>query len=366
MIITKRLLSLAALADVIGFTSCDSDDDDQKDSTQLSKTEAKAKISSFNSNAKTDLQDLSDADGLKAIKDLFDLVETDDPFGRVGADRKKLRHFFQQKGKDLKSIFTKNTAGRTAEESFNFEANLGVYAWNPELGEAGEFEYISDAEVIEIQFPTEGSATNDAKLTLTDYSEIEFYDEEFEETYYEPTLLNASLHVDQVKVASIYLEAEWNQDGFPLAASLMIQVAPYKLNIEFDDSSTTSSYINISLLQNQETLIATAATVKYKDASKAEGSLSSIEGYVQIENLKVQGTINGDALNEQEVNWNDAIKLALYDGDKKLGDIVHVDEDGAYVAYLQYADGSKEKLETVLQPVVDEIENLKQDLEINS
>ena len=30
MIITKRLLSLAALAAVIGFTSCDSDDDKKR------------------------------------------------------------------------------------------------------------------------------------------------------------------------------------------------------------------------------------------------------------------------------------------------------------------------------------------------
>jgi hypothetical protein len=365
MIITKRLLSLAALAAVIGFTSCDNDDD-QKDSTQLSKTEAKAKISSFNSSAKTDLQNLSDAEGLKAIGDLFELTDTDDPFGRVGADRKKLRHFFQQKSKSLKSIFSKNTAGRTAEESFNFEGNLGIYAWNPELGEAGEFEYIDNAEVIEIQFPTEGSVTNDAKLILTAYSEIEFYDEEFEEVYYEPTLLNASLYVDQAKVASIYLEAEWNQDGFPLAASLMLQVAPYKLNIEFDDSSVNASYVNISLLQNQETLIAIATTVKYKDSSKSEESLSSVDGYLQVKNLKVQGIINGDALNEQEIDWNDVVKVALYDGDKKLGDIIHVEENGAYVAYLQYADGSKEKLETVLQPVVDEIEKLKEDLHVNS
>lgn len=365
MIITKRLLSLAALAAIIGFTSCDNDDD-QKDSTQLLKTEAKAKISSFNSSAKTDLQNLSGAEGLKAIGDLFELVDTDDPFGRTSADRKKLHHFFQKKSKDLKDIFSKNIAGRTAEEPFNFEGNLGIYAWNPELGEAGEFEYIDNAEVIEIQFPTEGSTTNDAQLTLTAYSEIEFFDEEFEETYYEPTLLNASLHVDQVKVASIYLEAEWNQDGFPLAASLMLQVAPYKLNIEFDDSSVNSSYVNISLLQNQETLVAIATTVKYKDGSKSEGSLSSVDGYLQVKNLKVQGTINGDALNEQEINWNDVVKVALYDGDKKLGDIIHVEENGAYVAYLQYADGSKEKLETVLQPVVDEIEKLKEDLDVNS
>jgi hypothetical protein len=366
MTITKRLLSIAALAAVIGFSSCDNDDDN-KDSNQLSKDQAKATISTFNSDAKNDLQDLSEADGLKAVKDLFNLVDTDDPFGRIGTDRKKIRHFFQQKGTDFRKIFTKNTNGRVAQEAFNFEANLGIYVWNPELGEAGEFERISDAEVIEIQFPTEGSSTNDAELTLEGYSEIEFFDEEFQETYYEPELLDAHLHVDGVKVASIYLEAEWDANGFPLAASVVFNVAPYKVSIEFDDNAATSSYINISLLQSQQTLLATSATLKYKNSSKSEESLTSVDGYVQLKNLKVKGIINGEELNKPEIDWNKIIKVALYDGnDKKLGDIIHVEENGAYIPYIQYTDGSKEKLETVLQPVVDEIENLKEDFEINS
>ncbi|HEY9048680.1 MAG TPA: hypothetical protein VIN08_22400 [Ohtaekwangia sp.] len=364
MMITKRLFSAAALATVIGFASCDNDD--ATDNNNASKEDAKASIASFNASAKTDLQNLSNTEGLKTIRNLFDLVDTDDPFGRQAADRNKLRHYFKQKGNDLKKIFRTNEADRIAEESFNFEDNLGIYTWNPSVGEAGEFERTGDAEVIEIHFPTEGSESNNALLTLKGYSEKEFFDEESQETYYEPTLLNADLYADDVKVASVYLEAAWNDEGFPLSASLVLSVSPYKLDIEFDDSAATSSYINISLLQNQQTLIGAVTTLKYKDSSKSEESLTRVEGYLQFKNLKVQGLINGEELNKQEINWNNVVQAALYDGDKKLGDIIHVDENGAYVPYLQYTDGSKEKLETVLQPVVDELENLKDDFESNS
>jgi hypothetical protein len=105
--------------------------------------------------------------------------------------------------------------------------------------------------------------------------------------------------------------------------------------------------------------------VRYDDSSKSEESLTQIEGYVQFRNLKLQGHIDVTASGEQEVDWNDVFHLALYNEDQKLGDIVLVIENEEPVPYLEYADGSKEKLETVLQPVVDEVRELTEDLDNN-
>jgi hypothetical protein len=366
MTLNQKFLSLAALSLIIGLSSCN--DDDTKGS-QVSKDEAKTTIAQFNTDAVDDLQSLSNSSGLEAIKDLADLTETDDPFGRMGGtDKKKIKHFFQKKGRDFKTIFAANkaVAGRTAEDDpFDFEAKLGVYEWNPELGEEGAFEKTGESEIIEIQFPTEGSTTNNARLELTEYSEVEVYDEEWEEYSYQPELLTAFLFVNDVKAVSLHLESAWDELGFPLTVDITLSIDEFKLDIAFDDSGATTSSLSVSLLRNTETVVATSVTVKYGDDSKSEESLKTIEGFVQLKNLKLQGDINVEAANNSEINWNDIINLALYSDNKKLGDVVFVEEDGEFIAYLQYADGTKEKLDTILQPVLDELEELESELETN-
>jgi hypothetical protein len=362
MINNKKLLSVFALAGILGLASCSSDDDGGS-SSLVSKDEAKTKITSFNSTAKADLQDLQDIEGLKAAQDFFDLANADDPFGRVAADHKKFRAFFREKGKDFRSVFAKaNAGGRTAaDEPFNYEGNLGEYAWNSELQ---EFEKIKGSSIISIAFPTEGSNTNNARLELTAYSEVQLVDEEWGDTYYEPEVLKAALYVDDAKVVGLDLDVEWDEQGFPLEATIDITVTPFKLTVAFNTKGNNSNSLSVSLLRNQDTIVATSITVTYKDASKSEDAVKTIDGYVQLRNLKLQGNINAEAANngQGEVNLNDFVKLALYDGNQKLADVVfEEDKNGAVVAYLQYADGTKETVEDALKPVMDEIDAMSDD-----
>jgi hypothetical protein len=360
MSITQKLLSVAALIILIGVSSCN----DDESPSQLSKNDAKGRISEFNNTASGDLEGFADANGVKAIQDFFNLTKTDDPFGRLGADRSKFKRFFHEKGLEFRSIFVKDKVlGRTQSEQFIFDEHVGVYAWNPELGEAGEFEKVDDADIIIILFPTEGSQTNNAQLQLSAYSETEVYDEESEMTRYEPATLEAALLINDTEVASLDLTITWHEDGFPISGDVTLEVAPYKATVSFDDSGATTSVLSVSFLKNQEILVATSATAKYKDSSKSEASLQSIDGFVQFRELKIEGTVDVEASNKAEVDWNEVIDLALYHNGDKLGDIVFVAENDDVVVYLQYADGSKEKLEDVLQPVIDEIEALTEDLQ---
>jgi hypothetical protein len=77
MSITQKLLSAAVLVVLIGISACN----DDEGPSQLSKEDAQSRISEFNSTASGDLQGFADADGVQAIKDFFDLAQTDDPFG---------------------------------------------------------------------------------------------------------------------------------------------------------------------------------------------------------------------------------------------------------------------------------------------
>lgn len=362
MTILKNTLSLFSLCTLIVLSSCN--DDDGGGSGLVSKNEAKTTITTFNTTATDDLQDLADVEGIEALRDLFDLAESDDPFGRMRADKKKVKAFFRKHGRAFKSIVTSPAANArvTASEPFNFDEHKGFYEWNPELGEAGEFEKVDAADIIAIAFPTEGSTTNNAQFKLLNYEEVEVYDEEFEEYSYLPTAISAKLYVNQVEKASFTLDVEWDEAGFPLDATITFAVAPYSLTVALDVTAETSSSVSVSLKLNNEILVATSVKVNYLDESKSEESVKNLEGYVQFRNMKIQGTVNAEAANGEEVDWNKIFKLALYSDGKKLAVVVFVEEEEGIVPYFKYADGTKEKVETALQPVLDEIESLTEGL----
>src|SRR4051812_43539532 len=118
MKINQKLLSIAILSAIIGLSSCNHDDDS---GSKLSKDEAKGKLDGFNASAVTDLQSISDADGLTAVKDFFNLVDTDDPFSRIGTDKESFKKFFREKGQEFKSVFTlQSSNARTQDDAFDF------------------------------------------------------------------------------------------------------------------------------------------------------------------------------------------------------------------------------------------------------
>jgi hypothetical protein len=359
MKLSKKILSAGVLALLFGLSACDNDDEK---GGQLSKDDAKNEIASFNTDATGDLQALADADGLEAMQDFFDLVDQDDPFGRIGADKNKIRAFLREKGREFRTVFVPSSSvkGRTnGEEPFDFDANKGVYVWNAELV---EFVKESEAAIIEIWFPTEGSLTNNAKLQISVYEE-QFVEDDFE-GFYEPTALEASLFVNDSKKASVDLDIDYDDAGFPVTANIEVMVTPYTASLSFDVTAATSSTISFSLLQNQDILIATNVVVNYSDASKTEESLSLLEGYVQFKNLKLQGTVDVARANEvEEPDFNEIVKVILYSDGKKVGDIVFVTENEEEIPYVKYADGSTEKLEDVFQPVIDELEALGESLD---
>ena len=362
----QKLLTIATLGLLIGLSACNKDEEDQA-STQLSKTEAKAKITAFNASATEDLRDLASSEGLEAVVDLSLLAESDDPLGgRLSSDKKRLKTFFRTKGHLFRTILDKEYSkqGRkNSDEPFDFEANVGVYEWNPGLE---QFERTGDDEIIRILFPTEGSTSNNAELQVLAYEEVEVYDAEGEEYMYEPTLLQASLLVDEAEAASLDLNIEWDEEGFPITADMVAEVVPFKATLSFDVSASNKNSLSASLLRGQETLFSTSVEVLYSGPDKSEEDLKTITGHVQLIDLRLEGEIDVEGMDSaQEPDLNDFVHLTLSADNKKVGDIVFETEmvDGfeETVAYIQYTDGTKEKLEDVLQPVIDELEAIEED-----
>jgi hypothetical protein len=356
---TYKVLTAGAMAVLLGLSACNNDD--EKDNGIVAKEKAKTEITSFNNEAAGDLQDLADTEGMDAMEDFFNLVDQDDPFGRIASDKGKARTFFREKGREFRRVFTPASRlnGKALnDEPFDFEENKGVYVWD---AQQQIFVLESEANVVEIHFPTEGSETNNAVLTLSEYEE-QLIEDEFD-YYYEPTRISASLSVDENEAASLEFTVEYDESGFPTTADVELTVTPFSATLTFDESSANQSSVSFSLLKNQTVLAATSIVAKYSDSSKSEESLSTIEGYVQFKNLKLQGVVDYQAANAEEVNWEEVVQLEMYSGSDKIGDVIFATENEEDIAYIRYADGSTEKLEDVMQPVVDELNSLCDSLE---
>lgn len=358
---SQKLLSITLLATIIGLASCS----DNETNNDLSRNDAETKLKSVNSTAASDLQALSEGDGLAPVKDLFNLLDTDDPFSRIGTDKKQIKTFFRTKGKEFKNIFAPGKVfnGRTADDvPFNYTSKKGIYSWNVTTE---VFEKTGESSYISILFPIEGSADNNAELQITAYSDVELTDGDIGEPYYNPTEIKADLFVDDKKVASIDFEATWATDGTPTTADISLFVEPYTATITFSGTATTSTLIT-SLKSGQEILVATSATVSYDNENKILKSMIKVDGYLQLKNLKLQGNIDVKAADASTTNDpNDFVHLSLYADDKKAGDIIFIQEEGdgleEYVPYLKYNNGDQEKLEVVFKEVADELESIFND-----
>ena len=113
-----------------------------------------------------------------------------------------------------------------------------------------------------------------------------------------------------------------------------------------------------SIKLDGETIVGVDVDVEFETGEKED--VSFVEGFVQYYNLKIAGNMDVPTVEEEENgDINDFVNLELLLDDEKVGDIVF-EED---LAYVVYADGSKELLEEIIQPVIDDIEELFEDFE---
>ncbi|MEQ8925346.1 MAG: hypothetical protein RLO81_06000 [Fulvivirga sp.] len=348
---------------VISLIATGCGDSDESGTPQLGVVEAKESMDDLSDDLSADIVSITQSEGVEAVGDLFTLTNLSDPFnGRVSNETTK--QWFKNRASSLKSIFSPKKVGfsRTEEDGFNYSGNLGTYDWN---SDEEVFEKTSSAgQIIIINFPSAGSATNDAQLRITSYDE-ELFEDEFD-AYYMPTELTADLSIDGTKQIELDFSAEYNTNGDPISGNISLFLNPYTFTVSLNNTNSTSTVGSISIKEDGETIMSTTTNITFVSAAKEE--VKNIDGNVTYRNLKITGSINVQGIeSSEEVDYNNFVKLVLFDNNNKVGDIVFVTEieDGEEydVAYIKYADGSKEKLEDVLAPVIDEFENFQDEVE---
>lgn len=352
---TNRIKLLTfLLAAVVLVTSCDKDDE-----SPLSADDAQEAMAAVDAQLTNDLEDLSEAKGFTALQTLSDLSDAGAPFplARVKEAKKNPNSHVRKAVLSLGRMIQTPTQGDqiNGDEPFNYNNNKGIYEWN-----ATEERFIKRQEtstIIEIRFPTEGSNTNNAVFRLTNYAEVATPDGD---EAYSPTIIEATLDVNNVKEASLSVKAEYKGDGTddPKFADISYFVNPFTIDVDLDDRAASTTSFSQSLSKSNDVLIGWSLTATYQ-GSKVEENISKLVGTFQLSSVVFTIDIN-TANAGQNGDYNDIIKISIKVDGKSAGNVVWVTDNttGEPIPYVQYSDGSKEPLAEIFESLGEGLDDI--------
>ncbi len=344
-----KKLFFVSLSVLFILSGCQNDEEEQ--SVDLTTEESKQLIDDSGVSLSDDVVSLVESDGVNQLIDLLNLLDEHD----VMYARTSRKAWTKERLDLIKQYFVDGPAVKMGVETpSSLEDIKGQYIWNPKLE---EFD-VEVSEIFIVQFPTEGSSTNNAEFIISnlEYAEIDLN---------LPELINAQLKVDEVVIVELAYDVNWSADGTPQEADVSLLLSPFRFVIDFVDVFAKSTSLLTSVFINDEIIISVDVDVSYESESKTDPFL--IEGFVQYRSLKIDGVVDAREIG-LEANPNDFINLALYSEDSKIGDIIFVleeDSDGIrdYIPYVEYSDGSRQNLEDVLTPTFEEIEAIFSEFE---
>jgi hypothetical protein len=342
----KKLFGLLAIF-LFVLTSCEKDEDKNVD---LTSDEAKALLDESMTDMKGDIISLSESEGVNAAADLVKLIEG----SMVIGGRETQREWTKERLEILIQYFVDGPAARTNNtDPTSFDEIKGLYIWNPEIQ---DFEK-EPSDYFIVQFPTEGSTSNNAELKISDLqftTVVDRYDD-FVEEYEVPSIIVGYLKVDDVVVIELDYEVSWTEDGMPKKANVSLLLKPFTFSLKFDDTFPTTASLLSTVYLNDEIIVGVDLNVDFETEAKEDVKL--LTGGVQYRKLEIKGTVDPTDIPE-DGDPNDFIDLALYSDGTMVGDIEFVFDEtvGDYVEYVVFEDGTREPLETYLDPVFEEIE----------
>lgn len=332
------------------FYSCE---DETEGGENINSDEAKLEIDMLADQATADITKLTESDGVNGALDLLNLLEDFD-FNARRNEAESVRermHLIAQY-----FIYGPSARVGTDVEPFSFDDIKGLYEWNPETESFDK----SPSDFFIVLFPAEGSDTNNGQLKIANLELVTIIEDhdDYVDEYQLPSVIDAFLKIDDVEVISLDFVVDWSSDGIPQKADVELMVTPFTFILGFDQTFEKTSSLVTSVKLDGVTIVGVDVDVEFETTDKE--AVSFIEGFVQYYNLKVSGSVEVPTAEEEENgDINDFVNLELLLDDEKIGDIIF-EED---LAYVVYTDGSKELLEDIIQPVIDDLEEFFEDFE---
>jgi hypothetical protein len=426
----KKILGVFMLASIVLFVSCDKDttDDgvtDGTDSTSTDSTAAEDTVSlggddsasvELSANLVQETADAMDGDatalvnseGMRAAMDFLELMNDGDFNNRSMYSNASVT-------KDIISIMKSNfiptVSYSAAEDSSDYEDDYEddneedeldpeemknfTLTWNSAEKNWDAEEDRTDEKIVFI-YPTKGSSSNNATLTIHNIETEEFifedscwYENEMGEwlgedctdTIYQPNKIKLDLVVSGTKYVDVDIALDFDAEGEPTSVDAMIEVLPFK--VEFDASRTSSTLDgSFKLSKNGNVVVDILADVDMKEIEVEDGETEmapdAVVGSFRMFGLKLEvsasdivetiESIENDEISEDEAiekvnQMADAIIYAHPSG-TKIGEIIltkldSVDEWGDQVIMpaVMFNDSTIKPLDQVMQPLLETIEN---------
>ena len=429
----KRILGVFMLVTLVLFTACDSNDvtDDDNttnnDSTATDSTTiqgdttvtldgddsasvalSSSLIQETADEMDADANELVNSEGMKAAMDFLELMNDGDFNSRSMYSNASVT-------KDIISIMKSNfiptVSYSAAEDSSDYEDDYEddneedemdpedmknfTLTWNPAEKNWDAVEDRTDNKIVFI-YPTKGSSSNNATLTIHNIETEEFvfedscwYEdgmgnwvgEDCTDTIHQPSKIKLDLVVSGTKYVDVDIAVEYDSQGEPTSVDAMIEVIPFK--VEFAASRTSSTLDgSFKFSKNGNVLVDIMADVDMKEIEVEDGETEmapdAVTGSFRMFGLKLEVSANdivetiesieNDEISEDEAiekvnQMADAVIYAHPSGDK-IGEIIlakldSVDEWGDHVIMpaVMFNDSTIKPLDRVMQPLLETIEN---------
>jgi len=283
----KKLIALMLMFGSVFFFACEEDETEK-----LSKEDAVVELNNLDTEMSTYMEEMMNSDGIEAMDALMALMYIDDPFASSKSTKTNVIPTIKQYLLPVNPEQHEKSALEV--ESFDFDSWVGTYTWNATLNYWEEAPNDPSDKIVLI-FPTEGSTTNNATITIYNYEEVEIPYTDYYGTYYDyyPTDVDADLYVDDIKVVDIDLQASWvmtgDNAGDPTSLDISVYLLPFDFTGTFNQSSTSAS-IDFSINYDGAQIFSAGVDATF-ESSDMEDPLT-IGGYIQLLAVKVEATVD--------------------------------------------------------------------------
>lgn len=327
-----------------------------KDSTpQLSPAQAKSSLTTANQDLSSEVSSLSSSSGYTSLKSFSSLTNTSSPFGRIKSFQwLGIRNELSAGAASIRKMLLNASSNKRVQGSqpFDYLGKKGVYTWDPIKK---SWSKTASSDIIKIDYPTDGSSTNNAEFQLTAYTEQSTPNGS---DLYSPTLVQAVIYIDGTKQAEFKITMGYGADDQTNLVNMDIFINPYTISFSFDESKSSSITESFNFSKSGKVLIETSVTATYSSGtSKANGDPpNSVSGYVQLSTTRFTATIDG-AKSSTSNDVNTYVHIAVTINGASAGNVVFVTDaqSGQQKPFVQYNDKTQENLETLFHDLETQI-----------
>jgi hypothetical protein len=292
---TKKLIAMMLMLASVFFIACDEDDKDDEGSNPLTVAEAQEEFTQLGAEMSGMLTDMEEVQGIDVLMMISNLP---DPFSALNKSTANTNVINNIKKYVLPNTILSKEKSNLEDVGFDFEYFKGIYTYYHTP--IPRWEWVDDADKIEINFPSDEAnmTTNDAKITLSSYSEVMIteYDEDWGEYYYDyvPNDIEASLELNSVEILSLDMSATWvtsgDAAGEPTALNVDVYLLPFDFHIDFTHASTTVD-ANAWIKYNGAEIFSVGLDAVFA-STNMDDPPTTIGGYIQLFDVRFDVDVN--------------------------------------------------------------------------